>query len=253
MLQARTGISGRRDSAIVALSADVPLTVGDTDITGLEVLLQRGLRVTGRFEFEGGAERPTPERIRQVPIVIQNSTGRSMPAPALTVEGDGRFTASGLPPDRYFVRIQSSPTGWRFKSATHEGQDVADVPLDLRGDADVTITFSDRWSHLRGSVTTSRGVPDPDAVVLLFPTDTRQWPHAAMNPRRFKSARVTTSGEYTLSSVPEGEYFVVAVPDVDAADWQTPEVLGTLASVAGRITIAEGETRNEQLRTQEIR
>jgi hypothetical protein len=117
----------------------------------------------------------------------------------------------------------------------------------------VTLTFSDRWSHLRGTVTTTRGVPDPEAIVLLFPTDAQQWPHAAMNPRRFKSARATASGEYTLGSVPDGEYFVVAIPDADAADWQALEVLGSLAGVARRITIAEGETRIEQLRTQAIR
>jgi hypothetical protein len=253
-VQARVGVPRRSaNPGAVPLWADLPVVVGDTDISGLHVQLQRGFRISGRFEFEGGRERPTAERLQQVPVVIQTVMGRTMPPPALTVEADGRFTVSALPPDRYFVRIDSSPPGWRFKSATHAGRDVSGVPLDLRGDADVTITFSDRWSHLRGMVTTSRGVPDPEAIVLLFPADTQQWPHAAMNSRRFKSARATTSGEYTINSVPEGEYFVVAVPDVDAADWQAPDILQSLANVARRMTLAEGETRVEPLGTQEIR
>jgi hypothetical protein len=254
LLQARVGVPrGRVNPGVAPLWADLPLVVGDTDISGLHVQLQRGFRITGRFVFEGGHELPTAERLQQVPVVIQSLTGRTSPPQAVIVEADGRFTASALPPDRYFVRINNPPPGWGFKSATRDGLDVTDIPLDLRSDAAVTLTFSDRWSHLRGTVTTTRGVPDPEAIVLLFPTDAQQWPHAAMNPRRFKSARATASGEYTLGSVPDGEYFVVAIPDADAADWQALEVLGSLAGVARRITIAEGETRIEQLRTQAIR
>jgi hypothetical protein len=253
LLQARVGTSrGRADPE--ALWADVRLTVVDTDVTGLQVQLQRGFRITGRFEFDGSSERPTAERLQQVPLVIQPSTSRgSLPPPAVSVDDDGRFTSSELPAGRYLVRINSSPPGWRFKSATHEGRDVADVPLDLRGDAQVVITFNDRWSHLRGTVMASHGARDGEAVVLLFPTDAQQWPYASTNTRRFKSARATMAGEYTLSAVPEGEYFVVAVPDVDAGEWLTQSILEALARAATRVSIAEGETRTQNLRTQGIR
>jgi hypothetical protein len=254
VLQARAAAGRWGDSRTLTLWADVPLSVGESDITGLQVHLQRGLRITGRIEFEGSGRRPTAERLQQVPVVIQATARRSpLPPPAVVVDAGGHFTGSGLTPGRYFVRINSPPPGWRFKSATHDGRDVADIPLDLRGDSEVLITFGDRWSHVRGTVTTARGAPDSEALVLLFSTDTQQWPYASTNARRFKSVRATASGEYTLSSVPEGDYFVVAVPDVDAAEWQTQDVLGSLASVATRVSIAEGETRVEQLRTQEIR
>jgi hypothetical protein len=254
VLQARTAVGRWGDPGTLALWADVALSVGDSDITGLQVHLQRGLRITGRFEFEGSGRRPTAERLQQVPVIIQATAGRSpLPPSAVVVDADGRFTGSGLAPGRYFVRINSSPPGWRFKSAMHDGRDVADVPLDLRGDSQVVIAFSDRWSHLRGRVSTFRGEPDPEAIVLLFPTDTLQWPYASANSRRFKSARATASGEYALSPVPEGEYFVVAIPDVDASDWQTPTVLETLARVATRVTIAEGEARTERLKTETVR
>lgn len=253
LLQSRAGTSSGR-AGPETFWADMPLTVVDTDVTGLQVQLQHGFRITGRFEFDGSSERPTAERLQRVPLVIQPSTARgTLPPPAVNVDVDGRFTSSELPPGRYLVRINSSPPGWRFKSATHEGRDVADVPLDLRGDAQVVITFSDRWSHLRGTVTSSHGARDPEAVVLLFPTDTQQWPYASTNGRRFRSARATIAGEYTLSSVPEGEYFVVAVPDVDAGEWQTHSVLEALVRAATRVSVAEGETRTHDVRTQGIR
>jgi protocatechuate 3,4-dioxygenase beta subunit len=256
-LQARLGPPGSRgDVGATALWADVPLTVGDRDVTGVGVLLQPGFRISGRFEFEGSRERPTPQRLQQVPIAIQLA-GRAMlasgPPSAVRVEGDGRFTSSGLPPGRYFVRISGSPTGWRFKAATHDGRDIADLPLDLRGDAQVVITFSDRWNNLRGNVASARGAPDPEAIVLLFPTDVQQWTYAGTNTRRFKTARVTKSGEYAIGSIPEGDYYVVAVADQEAGGWLDPKVLDGLARVASRVTIIEGETRTQPLRTQEVR
>jgi hypothetical protein len=235
--------------------ADMPLAVGGADIADVSVVLQPGFRISGRFEFEGTGERPSPQRMQQVPIAIEPATPglRGPMSPPVRPDGEGRFTSAGLPPGRYFVRIGGSPTGWRFKSAAHEGRDVADSPIELRGDAQVVITFSDRWNNLKGTVTSARGAPDADALVLLFPTDAQMWTYAGINPRRIKSARTTRTGEYVFTSVPEGDYYVVAVPDQDARGWQDPKALEGLARGATPISIAEGETKSQALRTQEIR
>jgi len=151
------------------------------------------------------------------------------------------------------VRIGGSPVGWRFKTATHEGRDVADLPLDLRGDVNVVITFSDRWTSVRGTVTSPKGEPDSDAIVLLFPADVQQWTNSGMNPRRFKSALPRKTGEYGLASVPEGDYYLIAIPDKDAAGWQDQKFLEALMRAATRITVGDGEAKTQDLRTQEVR
>jgi hypothetical protein len=99
----------------------------DRDITGVGVVLQPGFRISGRLEFEGGLERPTPQALQQVPVFIHPAGPATLtagPVTAARVEGDGRFTTAGLPPGRYFVRITGSPKGWRFNTRRR----VADVP-----------------------------------------------------------------------------------------------------------------------------
>ncbi len=238
------------------LWADMPIAVGSDDIAGVTVTVQPGLRISGRFEFEGAAERPTAQRLQQTPIVIEAATpnsGEMANSPPARVDANGQFTSAGLPPGKYFVRIGGSPTGWRFKSATSDGRDVADVPLDLRSDASVVITFSDRWTSVRGTVVSPRGVPDPDALVLLFPADAQLWTYSGLNGRRFKNSRTSRTGEYGFTSVPEGDYYVVAIPDDQAAGWQDTKFLEALARVAARVNVGDNEAKAQDLRTQEVR
>jgi hypothetical protein len=237
--------------------ADVAVTVGSTDVDGVAVVLQPGLRISGRIDFEGSGERPDAQRLQQVPIVIEPAVVPSVtvrPGPT-RIDASAAFTTSGLPPGRYFVRVRDSPVGWMFKSATYDGRNVADVPLDLQsGDAtNVVITFTDRWTGFRGTVQSADGMRNDEAAVLLFPTDPQGWSGYGQNPRRLKSARTTKMGEYSFSSVPAGDYYMIALPDEQAADWQDAQFLETLARVATQVTIADGEQKAQHLRMRGVR
>jgi hypothetical protein len=123
-------------------------------------------------------------------------------------------------------------------------------------DGDVSslaINFTDRWTGLSGTVHSSAGQGDADAIVLVFPTDPQAWTNLSMSPRRMRSARTTRSGEYKLISLPPGDYYVVALPDEQAADWQDPKFMEMLARVATVVTIGEGEHRTQELVTREVR
>jgi hypothetical protein len=239
------------------LLTELPLTVGTADIDGLALVLQKGLRISGRMEFDGSAEKPQSARLEQITVVIEplHETPTAGIAPRPRVDGSGQFTTAFLPPGKYFVRIGASPTGWMFKSAMHEGRDVSETPLELK-DGDVSslaINFTDRWTGLSGTVHSSAGQGDADAIVLVFPTDPQAWTNLSMSPRRMRSARTTRSGEYKLISLPPGDYYVVALPDEQAADWQDPKFMEMLARVATVVTIGEGEHRTQELVTREVR
>jgi hypothetical protein len=120
------------------LWASVPIAVGNRNVSGVAISLQAGARISGRLEFDGVAERPDAEQLQRMSIVIEPA-GAPMPGVAasmmLTGRADpgGRFTTVGLVGGRYFVRVGGGPPGWTFKSATFEGRDLADTPLDLAG------------------------------------------------------------------------------------------------------------------------
>jgi hypothetical protein len=142
-----------------------------------------------------------------------------------------------------------------FKGATYNGRDVTDAPLELQGGdaANVVLTFTDRWTGLRGIVQAAAGMRSDDAIVLLFPRDPQAWSSYGPTPRRLKAARTARTGEYSFTSVPPGDYYVVAIADDQAADWPDPQFLEILARFATRIDIGDGEQPVQSLRMQAVR
>lgn len=139
----------------------------------------------------------------------------------------------------------------RSKSAIFDGRDVSDVPLDLDATdaAGITLTFTMQPTRLSGGVVNERGSPDPDASVLVFPSDEAAWSAGALSPRRLRLARTSTTGSYALSGLPPGEYCVIAVPDEQSGDWQDAKVLAALARTAERVSIGDGRQHTQDLRT----
>jgi hypothetical protein len=238
------------------LWAAVPVSAGEEDINGFPVALRHGLRVNGRFQFQGSRPRPGGRALTQMVIAVESADG--LPVPAGTVHIDpatGEFTTAGVPAGRYIVRVTASPVGWMFKSATYAGRDISLSPVDIEsGDlSDVVLQFTDRWSGVQGFVETSTGAPDPNAAVLLFPADTGAWTSYGRSPRRLRSTRADANGGYVINSVPPGDYYVAAVPDEQSADWQDPAFLAAATASASRVSVGDGEKKNQDLRTREVR
>ena len=149
----------------------------------------------------------------------------------------------GVPPGRYFVRVADAPQGWTFRGATLGGRDVTDAPFEIDGDlTGVMLTFTDRQTQLSGTVTSETGPPDA-ATVIAFPTDSSAWVGYGSASRRLRTARVDKTGNYSITNLPAGEYFVVAVPERMAADWQNPKFLEGLTADATRVRLPEGDKR----------
>jgi hypothetical protein len=62
------------------------------------------------------------------------------------------------------------------------------------------------------------------------------------------SARPATDGRFVFRDLPAGEYFIAALTDLDPAAWQEPTFLEQVAPAALRISIAEGQKKNQDLR-----
>jgi hypothetical protein len=234
-----------------------PIAVGRSDVSGVTVSLRTGLRVTGRVEFDGTKEKPTAQMLGRLPVTIDPIEGRSSTpfiSPGRIDAATSQFTTYGLPGGRYFVRIGGAPPGWTFKSATYQGRDVSDVPLDLDSSdiAGVVITFTDQPTELSGIAQTVRG-GDPDATILVFPSDNTGWINTGLNPRRMRAVRTGPSGAYKISGLPPGSYYVAAVPDELAGDWQDPKFLETLAPSASQVALDDGEKKTQNVRTTQVR
>lgn len=245
-----------RDATLVA---QMPLGVGDRDLTDLIVPLTAGPRMSGRIEFEGTIETPSTQSITGMRITLDPADGSSPSDGTLALttgrpEENGEFRTYGVPPDRYIVRVSPLPAGWFLKSALYQNRDIADLPVELTSKdvSGVVITFTDRPSGISGTVRGTSG-PNPSAIVLAYPVDSAAWSSSGALSRRLRTARAGIDGSYSLQGLPAGESYLVAVQEDQVGEWQDPALLRALSGLARTIRLVDGERKTQDLRSAEIR
>jgi hypothetical protein len=214
----------------------------------MTAILNAPLKISARTQFDGASPPPRvgstsftamPFALEPVDGVIE---GVSL---AGSIGPNGVVAMEGFMPGRYRVRVSDAPSGWMLKGAMLNGVDVSETPFEFTKDvADLILVYTDRISRVRGHVDT----PGADSSVLVFPADAAAWADAAPGARRFRQARVNANGDCLFVGVPPGDYYAIAVPDGQAADWRDPASLETLARRAARVSVAEGDTATISLR-----
>jgi hypothetical protein len=245
------------------LNASPAITVGDADVSGVEIALRPSPRVTGRVAFEGSTPPPPAAALRSLRITLDSADGqRGGPVvlagggpPRLAVDTTGALAGTGLLPGSYFVRVEMIPAGWFLKSVTAGGVNVADdVPLALSQSVDgLVVTLTDHDTALSGTVRTATGANDLTASVVVFPADRRLWSDYGGSPRRWRAVRTGRLGDYRIGNLPAGEYLAVAIADADASGWQEPATLERLARLASHVQVAGGAAATLDLRTSVLR
>ena len=239
------------------LWASLPIAVGDADVSGVNVLLRTGIKVSGRVEFEGAAEKPPPDQLSRIPVLVEPLDGQldRWSTPPGRIDAKGQFTTYGVAAGRYYIRIGAPPAGWTFKGAFLGERDVSDDPLELDSTdvADVVITFTDRPASLAGTVQQAERSARDGVAVVVFPADSKSWLDSGSNSRRMRKVAVSETGAYDVPALPAGAYYVAAVSETAAADWRDPAFLEQLAPGAAHVQIDNGEKATQSLRLQEVR
>ena len=241
------------------LWAVMPVTVGESDIPNLAVPLRSGARLSGRLVFEGG-EIPPADQLSRASITI-SPMSTSLPSQVTGaqkhVDPEGRFATVGYPAGRYSVSAalpnlpKPGAPAWRFKYARIGGRDLTDEGLEV-GAADVTnieLVFGTTSAEISGTVVDAKSLPDPGALVVVIPADSNAWKAGIISTRRVRAVRTTTTGAYTLGSLPAGEYFIAAIPEGAFESWQDPRSLEAISRLATRMSLADGTKLSQRLTT----
>jgi len=230
------------------LWGSLDVDVDGRDLTGLVVVLQPGVTVSGRVVFEGtppvttqGAARVS---LNQMP---QTTQGMMMGSSSAALAADGTFTIANVQPGLYkmsaYYSAPSTTASWAVKSAVIEGRDLLDESLDVRpGQAvsGVVVTFTERPTRIVGRLVDAANQPTSDYFIIFFSTERRFWTPGS---RRIVQARPDNTGAYYLAALPPGEYYICAVTDVDATDMYEAAFLESLMPGAIKVTLAEGEQK----------
>ena len=238
------------------LWADQPVAVAHEDVT-MAVTLNTGLRISGKYQFDGTKPLPNAQQMRQIPVSIEPVDGRSggrVSIPPGHAEPDGTFRTYGLPAGKYLIRIGGSPPGWTFKAAMFQGKDRSETPIEVRsGDVmDVVVIFTETPAQIAGTVQ-PHNASDPETFVVMFPTDPAGWTDFGVNTRRVRGTRPSRTGAYAFPNPPAGDYFLIAIIAETAVDWREPKFLEALSRFATRVHVTDGEKTSQDLETKVIR
>jgi len=134
------------------------------------------------------------------------------------------------------LRVVNAGTrsGWILMRATLNGQDVTDIPLDLR-ERDVNgleLELTTRVTTLTGTLVGSDGQPPPDFSVVVFSEDEAKW--NAMS-RYVTVLRAAKDGMFRTRGLPAANYVAVGIPTSVTGEWQNPDFLKKLRVSAGAV------------------
>jgi hypothetical protein len=240
----------------------VDVDIRGADVKGLNLTLDSGGSIAGKVLFDSGGT-PVPAdltRIRVGVSMVGDLYGYNVPGlrignmlsdvPLVGVRQDGTFELTGVGPALYTVTCAFPPEMsrvWKVRSAVVDGRDLLDASIagpsvQLRN---VTVTLTDKRTEISGVLTSGTGQPVNEYYVVAFSADRAYW---RAGSRRSASTRPATDGRYAFTDLPPGDYLVAALTDLDPDEWQEPAFLSQVAPSAIGISLAEGQTKRQDLR-----
>ena len=238
--------------------AELAVTGGDVEAPVLA--LRPCPRILGRIEFRARGDVKPPGSFSGVRVSLvperSDRSAASLPIRVPPVIGpDGHFVLGefgDVVPGRYLLSVElpdsESGRGWWLESASADGRDVLDVPLEIGAETATTtavFTFTDRRSSLSGTVETAPGAAATDYTVMAFSTN-RDWWRPPF--RRVRSVRPGTNAEYMIPDLPAGEYYLAVLTDAHPDDLRDAVFLAEIAGMAIRVTVGAAEHKIQNVR-----
>jgi hypothetical protein len=245
-------------------TAKVSVNSGSEDAVAMTV--GRGATATGRVVFEGATLPPPSPGKTRVPLFSETGechSGEATIAPDWTFKLEGLSGTCSAPPFGMFGR-------WMLKAIIINGESTADTPVTFQPDQqfrNVQVIVTDKRSEMLFHVSDESGQPTREYVVLAYPVQRSKWTTGARYflPPPLEAMASAMSGRGATSSTPgpttmnpparreamgglrSGDYYVVAVDDMEQDDARDPTVLDRLRSSAVRVTVPEGATADVPL------
>lgn len=237
------GVSVSTRSGKAGAWGRVSVIVGSDNVTNLVVPIHPTVTVRGRVVIAGGSGLRLGTVIGAQPANGDPSIGRL--GSFLTINGPTPFTIEGFGSGTYLIGLPASFS--RFVSVTSitaGGREIRDIGLDTsdgRDVDDVVITLTENLTVIQGTV---RGNGAGGASVIVFPVDPARWVDYGLEPTLIQSKAADTNGAFSVTGLPEGNYFAVAVDGMQHDAWADPKFLEAASAIATRITLAAGEKRS---------
>jgi hypothetical protein len=229
-------VSGEEEFAIV------PVTVGDRDLIGVDVMTGKPASLRGKVALDNAVTAPfDATRLYVVATAVPGEVGLGSGGRG-RVQADWSFELNGLIGSR-LIGIQGLPSDWAPKGAW---LDVLDRPIEFKPNqrpGRLELLLTNRLTILKGTIAAATNLA-ADCSVVVFPQDRALW---SVPARYVRFARADERGRFEIRGLPSGRYLGTAVPFIEISDAQDSDVLERLAAAATPFTIGEAESKSIQL------
>ncbi len=217
------------------------------------VVVGRNATASGRVLFEGDGAPPPAKADGRLPMV--GSDGQTCRYGSPAIAPDWSFSIDGLAGTCRAAPPPPLTARWFVKSVILDGREMLDEKVWFepgRHYEDVRIVMTDRRSQARVRVSEANGTPTGEYAAVVFPVQPDRW----RSPERYIRAAAPlppsflgtpdpsgTGGEPGRSlrfiGLPSGDYYLIAVDDIEYHATRNPAILEKLARNATRVTIPE--------------
>jgi hypothetical protein len=226
----------------------LPITVRDADLSGLVVNMTKTMTLRGRVTFDTGAP-PANLSADALTVIIDLAVAPAISAGRPKMNDDWTFEIANVAASGTIrLRPAPAPAEWFVKAVLIDGKDVTDRRMEFLSDGelkDIEVVVTQKRSGVSGGIVDGRNVQVTEAFAVVFPEDQALWTGQS---RFISTARPDQAGRFVVTGLPPGRYFVAAVDSLEAGEERDPSLLERLARTAVRVTLAESETRNVNLR-----
>ncbi len=235
-----------------AATADV--TVSGSDISGLQLNVTKPSTIRGRIVFTpsaNGAAPPKPTAL-DLGAVREWALGQQVRNPS-RIKDDGTFEIS-LQAGHVQLRVAPAgggarpdgPPPWRLNRVIYADADVGDAGIEVPASTtieDVVVEMTNHNGEATGAVTDAEGHVVRDAYVIVFAQDQLRW---TVQGRWLAVSRPGLDDRFHARLLP-GDYYAVAMSEVEANAWTDPDFLSLAREQATRFSIGDGETKTINL------
>ena len=201
------------------------ISIGTADVENLALTLLPGGAVSGRVRMEVSDAAPLQSvKVQLKPSVDglpANVPGVYQPR-AGDLTADGTFSIPSIKMGEYRVSVDGLPAGYFIKEARIGATDILNRPFQFTPDGSnipVEIVIAPGAASVSGTVSNEKSEVLPGGQVVLVPERTRD------RLDLFKTATSDARGRYTFSSVPPGDYKVIAWEALEPNAYFDPEQL----------------------------
>jgi hypothetical protein len=147
---------------------------------------------------------------------------------------------------RVFIRSPPIGANWRLNRVLLNGSDITDTGIDVPANGsvtDVVVELTDHLYGISGRVTDANGALVRDCFVIVFGQDSASWTPGT----RYLAASRPGLDDLYHAKMPVGNYYAVAMTEIEPGSWNDPEFLNQARERATKFSLAAGETKTVDL------